>query len=80
MITFFDRPEKTSKNGKNYFKSLRTQYEGVMNEILFILRNTQGLSAEYIENKPVPVRKRLVKDILDELEKTRDGSGAISKT
>lgn len=51
-----------------------------MNEILFILRNTQGLSAEYIENKPVPVRKRLVKDILDELEKTRDGSGAISKT
>ena len=49
-----------------------------MSEILFILRHIQGLTAEYIENKPVPLRKKLVKDILKELEETRDGSKGIS--
>ena len=48
-----------------------------MSEIMFILKHTQGLTADYLENKPVPLRKKLVKDILKDLEENRDGSQAI---
>ena len=67
----------TSKPGNDYWQLLKKQYDQVTSEILFILKHIQGLTPEYIEKKPVPFRKKLVKDILDELEENRDGAGAV---
>jgi hypothetical protein len=79
MTITFDHEQKTSKPGNNYWQVLRKQYDNVTSEIMFILRHVQGMTAEYIEKKPVPFRKKLVRDILDELEEKRDGSGAKPK-
>lgn len=44
---------------------------------MFILKHTKGLSAEYIEAKPVSFRKNLVRDILKELDDKSDGSSQL---
>lgn len=46
-------------------------------EILFIVRQIQGLSPEYIENKPVSYRKNLVKKLLKEAEERNNNGGMI---
>ena len=35
------------------------------------------MTADYIEKKPVPFRKKLVKDLLKELNKNDDGAAGI---
>ena len=48
-------------------------------EVLFITRNIQGVTAEYLDNKPVPLRKRLVNEIAKAIEEAKDGSGMVPK-
>ena len=79
MITTFDRPEKTSENGKNYWENLRARYDQINSEIRYILTRTGIYSAEYIESKPVQFRKDLVRQLIKDEQERADGSGAISR-
>lgn len=46
-------------------------------EVLFIVRQIQGISPEYIENKPVSYRKNLVNKLLKEAEERNNGNGGM---
>jgi len=50
-----------------------------MSEVIFITRSIPGVTADYIEKKPVSFRKKLVKDLLDEMNKNSDGSDVIKR-
>ena len=79
MITTFDRPEKTSQNGKNYWETLRVRYDQVNSEIRYVVTKTGAYSAEYIEKKPVQFRRDLVKQLLKAEQEKADGSGAVAR-
>lgn len=79
MTTTFDRPERTSKNGREYFETLQTQYEAVNDEVMFVVRHISGISPEYLERKPVSFRKKLVKQLLDEMQENSDGGAMFRR-
>jgi hypothetical protein len=78
--TTFDRPRKTSKNGKLYWKVLRSKYDQVDAEIRAIMGRWQGYSADYIEDQPVLFRTKLIQQIIKQDQEGKDGSGAAKKT
>ena len=79
-ITTFDRPRKTSKNGKLYWQVLRSKYDQVDAEIRAIMGRWQGYSADYIEDQPVLFRTKLIQEIIKKNQEGNDGSGAARRT
>ena len=80
MTTTFDRPKKTSKNGKLYWQLLRSKYDQVDAEIRCILARCPGYTADYIEDEPVLFRTKLIKKFIEDDQAGKDGSGAVKKT
>ena len=79
MITTFDRPKKTSKNGREYWQILRRKYDTIDTEIRAILSRYPGYTADYIEDQPVHFRTNLIRQIVQKEKEGSDGSGAVKK-
>lgn len=81
MIAFFVRPWEIYENGETIeilgketpFSDVRKQlYERIVDEALFVSRASEGaVSAEWIMNQPIFIRKKYVQSFTEEL-KARD--------